>query len=135
MEGFSEGELRRQILNLLKDFKELKVWVKAHLMALDVYKATKSFPAEEIYGLTSQMRRAGASVPTNIAEGCGRGSDAELGRFMSISMGSASELEYLVLLSKDLNYFNELEYNDLSVKVTEIKKMLASFIKKIKADG
>ena len=118
----------------MKNFRELTVWAKSHSMALDVYKTTSSFPAEEIYGLTSQMRRAGVSIPTNIAEGCGRGSDAELGRFLLISMGSASELEYLILLSKDLNYFDEVEYNDLMEKVTEIKKMLASFIRKIKAD-
>jgi len=78
----------------VKAFRDLKVWEKAHQLTLQVYKATAPFPKEEMYGLTSQIRRAAASIPANIAEGCGRSSDAELGRFLQIAMGSASELEY-----------------------------------------
>jgi len=77
----------------MKDFKKLKVWEKSHQLTLGVYKATRSFPKEELYGLTIQTRRASVSIPANIAEGCGRGSDAELARFFQIAMGSASELE------------------------------------------
>jgi four helix bundle protein len=90
----------------MKDFKELKVWVKAHQLTLAVYQATTTFPKEELYGLTSQMRRSAASIPTNIAEGCGRGSDDDFRRFLQIAMGSASELEYQLLLAHDLGYFS-----------------------------
>lgn len=78
----------------MKDFKKLKAWEKSHQLTLAIYKVTRSFPKDELYGLTSQMRRASVSIPANIAEGCGRGSDAELARFCHIAMGSASELEY-----------------------------------------
>ena len=85
----------------MKDFRNLQVWEKAHKLTLSLYRATQSFPKEEVYGITSQLRRASSSIPTNIAEGCGRGSDAELGRFLQIAMGSASEVEYLALLVND----------------------------------
>jgi len=118
----------------MKNFKELKVWEKSHRLALKVYKVTAGFPREEIYGLTSQIRRACASIPTNIAEGCGRNSDLELARFFEISMGSASELEYLFILTNDLNLLNHSDFETLTRDVIEIKQMLASFIKKPKAD-
>lgn len=86
----------------MKDFRSLQVWEKAHRLALEIYKATQDFPREESYGLTSQLRRAAASIPTNIAEGCGRGSDRELAQFIQIAVGSASEVEYLLELSHDL---------------------------------
>jgi four helix bundle protein len=79
----------------MKDFQELNVWRKAHTLTLDVYRATRGFPKKELYGLTSQMRRCCASIPANIAEGCGRPGDAELARFCQIALGSASELQYL----------------------------------------
>src|SRR5688500_19694656 len=85
----------------MKDFRQLKVWEKAHQVALAIYKATKEFPKEELYGLTSQIRRASMSIPTNISEGCGRNTDAEFARFLQIAMGSASETEYQLLLSHD----------------------------------
>lgn len=116
----------------MKDFRSLQVWKKAHRLTLDVYKATTSFPKEELYGLTSQIRRSSTSIPTNIAEGCGRNGDAELVRFMSISMGSASELEYQVLLAYDLNFLDEDTYMKLHEKITEVKRMLAGFIKSLK---
>jgi len=78
----------------VKDFRKLAVWEKAHRLTLDMYKATASFPKDELYGLTSQVRRASISIPANIAEGCGRNGDVELARFLQIAMGSASELEY-----------------------------------------
>ena len=94
---------------------------------------TKGFPREEMYGLTSQIRRACVSIPTNISEGCVRSSDADFSRFLFISLGSASELEYLILLSKDLKYINEKFYAELNIGINEIKKMLIGMIKKLKA--
>ena len=118
----------------MKGFRDLKVWEKAHQLTLHVYKTTASFSKEEMYGLTSQIRRAAASMPANIAEGCGRSGDAELGRFLQIAMGSASELEYHLLLARDLLLVVEEDYGQLNLEVTEVKRMLASFIQKLNAD-
>lgn len=118
----------------MKDFRELKVWRKAHQLALAVYKATATFPREELYGLTSQIRRASVSISSNIAEGCGRGGDAELARFFQIAMGSASELEYHLLLAHDLSLLSGNVYEQLANDVTKVKRMLATFIGKLKAD-
>ena len=90
----------------MKDFKNIKAWSKAHQLACSAYALTAHFPKEEIYGLTSQIRRAASSIPANIAEGCGRNGEAELARFCQIAMGSASELEYHLLLARDLKYLN-----------------------------
>lgn len=87
----------------MQDFRNLKVWGKAHTVTLHVYRRTSTFPKHEMFGLTSQMRRAAASIGANIAEGCGREGNAELCRFMQIGMGSASELEYHLLLAVILN--------------------------------
>ncbi|HDZ01706.1 MAG TPA: four helix bundle protein [Nitrospirae bacterium] len=118
----------------MKDSRELNVWEKSHRLTLKLYKATSNFPREEVYGLTSQIRRAGASIPTNIAEGCGRSRDTELARFLEIAMGSASEVEYLLLLSNDLNLLHSSDYKNLMTDAIEIKRMLTSFFKKLKAD-
>ena len=118
----------------MKNFRELKVWEKAHQLTLAVYKATTQFPREEQYGLTSQLRRACASIPANIAKDCGRGSDAEFARFLQIAMGSASELEYHLLLARDLNLLRQEEYESLDREATDVKKMLTSFIQKLNAD-
>jgi four helix bundle protein len=119
----------------MKDFKGLKVWKKAHHLTLAVYKKTVTFPREELYGLTSQTRRSCVSIPANIAEGCGRRGDAELARFLQISMGSASELEYHLLLAHDLKLIENTDYESLNNDVTEVKRMLASFIKKLNPDS
>jgi four helix bundle protein len=118
----------------MKNFKELNVWLKAHQLVLAVYQVTKSFPSDELFGLTSQMRRAAASIPANIAEGCGRSSDAEFARFLYISFGSASELEYHILLAHDLGMLNQIDCGKLTENVIEIKKMLSSLIKKVKTN-
>ncbi|HZJ24361.1 MAG TPA: four helix bundle protein [Anaerolineales bacterium] len=118
----------------MKDFRQLKVWEKAHQVALAIYKATKEFPKEELYGLTSQIRRASMSIPTNISEGCGRNTDAEFARFLQIAMGSASETEYQLLLSHDLGFLNKEQYDKLNIEVTEVKRMLASLLKTLRAD-
>jgi four helix bundle protein len=118
----------------MKDFRNLEVWKKAHKNTLSVYENTRSFPQEEIFGLTTnQMRRASVSIPSNIAERCGRGTDTELARFLRIAMGSASELEYQIFLSRDLKYLKENVYAELSENIIEIKKMLSSLIKKLNA--
>lgn len=119
----------------MRDFRELKVWEKGHLLTLAVYKATARFPREELYGLTSQLRRSCASIPANIAEGCGRDGDAELARFLRISAGSASELEYHLLLAHELDMLDAPDYKRLTKEVTEVKRMLTSFIQKLKAEG
>jgi len=116
----------------LKNFRDIKVWHKAHNLTLKVYKITETFPREEIYGLTSQVRRAAASIPTNIAEGSGRSSDAELARFLEIAFGSTSEVEYLLLLSKDLSLLDTSTYERINDEVIEIKRILATFIKTIR---
>lgn len=118
----------------MRDFRTLQVWEKAHHLTLAVYKATATFPQSELYGLTSQIRRAGASIPANIAEGCGRDTEAELARFMHIAAGSASELEYHLLFAHDLGFLPTAIYNELHTNITEIKRMLTSFTQKLKAD-
>jgi four helix bundle protein len=116
----------------VKDFRKLQVWEKSHQLVLAIYRATVAFPQTELYGLTSQIRRASASIPANIAEGCGREGDAELSRFFQIAMGSASELEYHLLLAHDLGFLNDGDFRQLAPKVVEVKQMLASFIKTLK---
>ena len=100
-----------------------------------MYRATAPFPTEERYALTHQIRRAAASIPTNIAEGCGRGGEKELARFLQIAMGSASELEYHLLLSKELGFLDVSLHHDVEKQTTEVKRMLTSFIKKLTADS
>ncbi len=115
----------------MKDFKELKVWIKAHEMTMGVYQETRSFPKEELYGLTSQIRRAAASVGANIAEGCGRRSDGELTRFLQIARGSASELEYHLLLARDLNLLAKDSFRKLDGQLTEVQRMLTSLVHRV----
>ena len=119
----------------MKDFRQLKVWEKSHQVALAVYKSTAKFPREELYGLTSQIRRASMSIPTNIAEGCGRNTDADFARFLQMAMGSASETEYQLLLAHDLGFINKEQYDKLNIDVTEVKRMLASLLKTLRADS
>jgi four helix bundle protein len=119
----------------MQSFRNLKVWEKAHILTLDVYKSSRDFPRNEQYGLTSQMRRSSASIGANIAEGCCRKGDSELGRFLQIAMGSASELEYHLLLARDLDVMKTVEYQRLSSEVIEVKKMLASLIHKLRVNN
>lgn len=119
----------------MRDFKGLKVWQKSHDLVLAVYQVTAKFPRDELFGLTSQIRRSCVSVPANIAEGCGRNGNAELARFLQIAMGSASELEYHLLLTRDLGLLDTVEYEQLAGQATEVKRMLTSFIQRLKADS
>jgi len=115
----------------VRNFRKYQVWELGHQITLDVYKLTYSFPKDEQYGLTSQMRRASSSVPANIAEGCGRESEVEFRRFLIIANGSASELEYFLILVKDLNFVSEIDVNDLVGKVDQLKRSLNKLISKI----
>lgn len=119
----------------MKNFRDLKVWEKAHQLTLSTYRATASFPTTEKYGLTSQLCRSAASIPANIAEGCGRDGDRDFSRFLQIGMGSASELEYHLLLSHDLGYLETSVYDELQRPTIEVKRMLSSFIRKLRAEG
>jgi len=115
----------------MRNFQELLIWQKSHQLTLKIYSISVSFPKEEIYGLVSQMRRSSSSIPTNIAEGCGRNSNPEMRRFLIISSGSSSELEYQLLLARDLKYLSETLYKELSELVIEIRKMIYSFIQSL----
>jgi four helix bundle protein len=116
----------------VQSFRNLRVWEKLHQLTLDVYASSKICPRDEIFGVTSQMRRASASIGMNIAEGCCHKGDAGMGRFLQIAMGSASELEYQLLLAHDLDYLRDQGYESLTTQVTEVKKMLSSLIQKVK---
>lgn len=118
----------------MKDFKNLQVWEKSHFLTLSIYEVTKSFPKEELFGLTSQIRRAAASMPTNIAEGCGRSTDPDFARFLQIAFGSACEVEYQLILARDLEYVEEGVFSKVTDELITVKKMLASLISKIRSD-
>jgi four helix bundle protein len=128
LSAFSAGR------NHVKDFHSLDVWQKSHALALAVYEATKAFPPDERFALTSQLRRAASSVPANLSEGCGRDGDAELSRFARIAMGSASELEYHLLLARDLGYLSTDRFEPLTARTVEVKRMLARFIQRLRSD-
>ncbi len=112
----------------MRNYRDLEVWSKAHNLTLQLYRTSRSFPKEEFYGLTSQMRRSAISVGANLAEGCGRQTTAELARFVRIAMGSASELDYHLLLAHDFDYLQPDEYRKLSQELTRVRKMLASLL-------
>ena len=118
----------------MQDFRNLKVWEKAHALTLDVYRETRSFPSDERFGLTSQLRRSCSSTPSNLAEGCARAGDVEFARFVNIALGSASEADYQLLLSRDLNYLNESTYGKLYDQISEVKRMLNSFERSLRGN-
>ena len=137
----------------MQDYHNIQAWQKAlarasffhwalarasffhwsHELTLQIYKTTKTFPKEEMYGLTSQMRRAASSIPINIAEGCGRASQAELARFLDIASGSASELDYQLQLAADLGLIDQQCYEELFEILDHIRKMLTSLTKSVRA--
>jgi four helix bundle protein len=118
----------------VKNFRDLSVWQKAHALTLAIYKVTKKFPRDELFGLSSQMRRSSSSIAANIAEGCGRKTDADFARFLQNGFGSASELEYHLILAHDLGLLNKPEFDELSDAVIEVKKMLAAFLRKLNSN-
>jgi four helix bundle protein len=115
----------------MRNFHDLSIWLKSHLLTLKIYSTTKSFPKEETFGLISQMRRSASSIPTNIAEGCGRNSNPDFKRFLVMAAGSSSELEYQLFLSKDLKFLSDSKFKELENETIEIRKMIHSFIKNI----
>ena len=117
----------------MKDYRELQVWRTGHALTLEIYRATKSFPKEELFGLTSQMRRAASSIPANLAEGCGRDGDAELKRFLNIALGSASELDYFILLITEIGYLPAEQAQPLAEACLVLRRQLGAFIRKLKA--
>ena len=115
----------------MRDYRNLQTWTKAHKLTLDLYQISRGFPKEEIYGLTSQLRRAAASIGANLGEGCGRRTNSEFARFVRIAMGSASELDYHLLLSHDLGLLKSADYQRSSRNLTEVRKMLTSLLSTI----
>lgn len=111
----------------MRDFHTLNIWKRSHQLTLDVYNATKSFPSDELFGLTSQIRRAVSSIPTNIAEGCGRVSNKDFAHFLQIAIGSTSELEYELLLAHSLNYINDSDYQSFSDETIAVRKMIIKY--------
>mgnify|MGYP006394558967 FL=1 len=116
----------------MRDFHKLGIWQRSHQLTLDVYKVSKSFPKDELFGLTSQIRRAASSIPTNIAEGCGRASNKDYAHFLQIAIGSASEVEYELLLAHDLEYINDEAFNKLTSETIAIRKMIIKYQSELK---
>ncbi|MFA7419360.1 MAG: four helix bundle protein [Melioribacteraceae bacterium] len=115
----------------MRDFRKLKIWELAHLLVLNIYEITKLFPKEELYGLTSQLRRASVSIPTNIAEGCGKESNKDFARYLNIALGSLSEVQYLLYLVRELNYVSEEKVSVLETNANDLKKMIYSYQSKL----
>ena len=118
----------------MKDFHDLHIWERSHRLTLAIYAATAKFPREELYGLTSQIRRCAVSIGANIAEGCGKIGNNEFQRFLQIAAGSASELDYELLLAKDLGYLTEPDYKRMADELSQIRKMLSSLLRKVNAE-
>ncbi|UPL50728.1 four helix bundle protein [Hymenobacter sublimis] len=116
------------------DFRKLRIWQEGQDLTLRIYQLTRSFPKEELFGLTSQLRRSSASVPHNIAEGCGRQSAPDLLRFLTIAMGSASELESQLLLAQGLEYISTETASQILPDVERLRRMLTAYYQKIKAN-
>jgi four helix bundle protein len=116
----------------MRNYKDLRVWEEAHTLTLAVYKVTQAFPKEERFGLTSQIRRASASIGANLAEGCGRRSDGEMGRFVQIAMGSGAELSYHLLLARDLAFITSEAYAELDTSLERVMRMLSALSAKVR---
>lgn len=124
----AKSQLPKTRSKKMRDYKNYTVWQESHQLTLIAYQLTKSFPKEELFGITSQLRRATSSVPTNIAEGCGRESDADFRRFLIMAHGSATEVEYLIFLSAELNYVSKSEFDEFTEKVIVLRKQLRKLI-------
>lgn len=115
----------------MRNYRDLQVWNKAHNLTLELYRLSQRFPREELYGITGQLRRAAVSIGANLAEGCGRRTSAELARFVRIALGSASELDYHLLLARDLEFMSSDDFNRTEKHLTEVRKMLTSFLNSV----
>ena len=116
----------------MRDYKKYNIWKEGHLLVLEIYGVTKKFPKEELFGLVSQLRRAMVSVPTNIAEGSGRGSDKDFNKFLIIAHASATEVEYLIYLSNKLKYISDNDFKTLNERIILLRKQIHQLIKKLK---
>jgi four helix bundle protein len=116
----------------MRDFRQLKVWEQSHKLTIRIYELTKRFPREELFALTNQIRRASSSVPANIAEGCGRGGNKEYAYFLQIATGSIFELDYHVLLARDLKYLNSENYKELDDEIQSLKRQLTVLLRKVR---
>ncbi|HKT18973.1 MAG TPA: four helix bundle protein [Stellaceae bacterium] len=119
----------------MQDFRDLKVWQKAHEIVLAIYRASTNFPSDERFGLTSQLRRAAVSIPANIAEGTLRSSDADFAHFLHIALGSAGEVDYYLLLARDLKFIEPDKHSVLDASLQEVKRMLAALTARVKQDA
>jgi four helix bundle protein len=119
----------------MKNYKDLLVWKKAHELVLYVYRQTSGFPNAEKYNLTTQIRRAATSIPTNIAEGCGRFTQRDFAQHLQVAFGSAHEVEYLIFLSYELGYLSDEHYKSLHLQVNEVKAMLIGLLNKVRRDS
>jgi len=126
--------LTGQIVRVMADFTKYRVWQCAHALVLDLYRSTSSFPREEQYDLVRQIRRSASSIPTNLAEGIGKRGDKEKARFANIAIGSAYELEYQLLLARDLGYLNTPDHSTLISALFAVRKMLHAFHRRLRAD-
>jgi four helix bundle protein len=117
------------------DYRKLEVWQRAHRLTLDIYRVTQQFPKEELYGLTGQLRRSSSSIPANLAEGCGRNGDAELARFVDIALGSVNELDYHLMLSRDLGYLQTSQFEFLTAEAQGVAKMLSALGARLRASS
>ena len=117
----------------MRDFHKLIIWQRSHQLALSVYSISKLFPKDELFGLTSQIRRAVSSIPTNIAEGCGRASNKDFAHFLQIAIGSAAEVEYELLLAHDLDYINDNDYQTLTEETVAVRKMIIKYQSELKS--
>jgi len=116
----------------MRNYEDLQVWQKAHTLTLAIYKSTQCFPSEERFGLTSQMRRSCSSIGANLAEGCGRRSDAEMARFVQIAMGSGAELSYHLRLAGDLDLLSKPSSDHLRADLSEVMRMLSALSQKLR---
>src|SRR4051794_17865417 len=119
----------------MQDFRNLKVWQKAHAVTLAIYRKTRNFPSDEKFGITSQLRRSSASIPANIVEGCARGDDVEFARFVNVAASSASETDYHLLLARDLQYLEESRYHELFDRISEVRRMLNTFERTLQSNS
>ena len=111
----------------MRDFHDLLIWQRSHQLTIEIYRISQSFPNGELFGLISQIRRAVSSIPINIAEGCGRSSNKDFSHFLQIAIGSATELEYELLLAHELHYIEDSEYQKLVTETVAIRKMIIKY--------
>jgi four helix bundle protein len=116
----------------MRNYEDLQVWQKVHNLTLEIYKNTRSFPVDERFGLTSQIRRSCSSIGANLAEGCGRRSDGEMARFVQIAMGSGAELSCHLRLARDLELLSKVSFDSLRSDLSEIMRMLSSLSQTLK---